>query len=455
MDATELQLRLNSGEGISCEFKRCGGQPQPDTFETICSFANRQGGNIFLGVSDDGEVIGVPKKAANAIQRNIVSVLNNPALFNTAPAVEIEPIAIDGATVIRVWVPMGPTVYSYKGVTYDRLADADVRIAGVDQLSMMYARKQNTYSEQRVYPYVTLDDIRPGLIDRARSMAVATRANHPWATLDDIALLRSAKLFTKDRLTGAEGFTLAAVLLVGTDDVIGDVCPAYKTDAIVRRDDLDRYDDRLTVKTNLIEAYDDLVGFAAKHLPDRFALKGGQRVSARDVIVRELVSNSLVHREYLSPFPAKLIIDPTTIRTENASRSLFEGRLMLTDFNPISKNPNIASFFSNIGRVEELGSGLRNLYEFSKAYSGSEPLMEDGDIFRAVVSTTSASLGGANEIDAVIATLLSNDGYVTSARVAKLVDASTRTVQRRIKQMVEAGELVVDQSMASRGYRRP
>ena len=167
------------------------------------------------------------------------------------------------------------------------------------------------------------------------------------------------------------------------------------------------------------------------------------------------MSNLLVHREYLSPFPAKLIIDPTTIRTENASRSLFEGRLMLTDFNPISKNPNIASFFSNIGRVEELGSGLRNLYEFSKAYSGSEPLMEDGDIFRAVVLTTSASLGGANEIDAVIATLLSNDGYVTSARVAKLVDASTRTVQRRIKQMVEAGELVVDQSMAARGYRRP
>lgn len=54
----ELERYIAEGEGISVEFKRCGNQPENDTFETICSFANRQGGSIFLGVLDDGEVEG-------------------------------------------------------------------------------------------------------------------------------------------------------------------------------------------------------------------------------------------------------------------------------------------------------------------------------------------------------------------------------------------------------------
>lgn len=122
MDCRELKKRLRAGGGMSTEFKRCGGQPGEDVFETICSFANRQGGGLLLGVSDDGLLLGVPQKAVADVQRNIVNVVNNPKLFNTAPVIETEVIECDGKTVVRVWVSMGP---SYKGVIYDRMADAD------------------------------------------------------------------------------------------------------------------------------------------------------------------------------------------------------------------------------------------------------------------------------------------------------------------------------------------
>ena len=56
-----LAQYLSQGEGIGLEFKRCGNQPGADVFETICSFANRQGGSLLLGVLDDGEVEGVPE----------------------------------------------------------------------------------------------------------------------------------------------------------------------------------------------------------------------------------------------------------------------------------------------------------------------------------------------------------------------------------------------------------
>ena len=100
----------------------------------------------------------------------------------------------------------------------------------------------------------------------------------------------------KDFSTGEEGLTLACGLLFGKDETIGSLCPAYKTDAVVRLRNPDRYDDRLVVRTNLIDAYSELMGFCERHLPDPFVLEGDARISARAVVCRELVSNLLIHR---------------------------------------------------------------------------------------------------------------------------------------------------------------
>ena len=94
MIVTELLERLEQGEHVSQEFKRCSALPESDTFETICSFANRQGGSIFLGVEDDGTIVGVNPKLIRDIERNIANVTSNPNSFNTAPAFETERIRV-------------------------------------------------------------------------------------------------------------------------------------------------------------------------------------------------------------------------------------------------------------------------------------------------------------------------------------------------------------------------
>ena len=55
------------------------------------------------------------------------------------------------------------------------------------------------------------------------------------------------------------------------------------------------------------------------------------------------------------------------------------------DFEPNPKNPVIAAFFRNIGLADELGSGVRKLFKYVLRYSGKEPQMLDGDIFRTIV----------------------------------------------------------------------
>ena len=438
MNANDLLCHIRSGEGLMTEFKRCGAAPGNDVLESICSFATRQGGNVFLGVSDGGDIVGIPQGAIRNVQRAIVNAVSNHELFNVSPVIETEVIDVEGRFVVRAWVPMGPAVYTFKGIAYDRIADADVRVTGIEQMSLLYLRKQNEYTERRIFRYVTMDDFKSETIAEARRLATRRVPNHPWDSMDDGELLRSAKLYARDRRTGEEGYTLAAVLLFGTDEAISDVCPAYKTDAIVRQENTDRYDDRLTLTCNLIEAYPRLVDFAESNLPDRFVIESGQRVSARDIIVRELVSNLLIHREFISSFPAKLIIGRSELRTENASRSIYEGRLTLSDFNPISKNPNIAGVFSQLGYAEELGSGMRNLQKYSRAYSGKPATLEDGDIFRASVPITPASaskgLDGAFEAATI---LFARDGDITTAALAEYLGVTTRSAQRYIRQLLD------------------
>jgi ATP-dependent DNA helicase RecG len=71
--------------------------------------------------------------------------------------------------------------------------------------------------------------------------------------------------------------------------------------------------------------------------------------------------------------------------TENASRSAGDGVITPENMEPNPKNPIIASFFRNIGWSDRLGSGVRNLFKYSKYYSGQEPELIEGDDFRIIV----------------------------------------------------------------------
>lgn len=52
---------------------------------------------------------------------------------------------------------------------------------------------------------------------------------------------------------------------------------------------------------------------------------------------------------------------------------------------PNPKNPIIANYFRNIGRADRLGSGVTNLFKYSKFYSGKNREFQEGDVFRVIV----------------------------------------------------------------------
>ncbi|MCL2866035.1 MAG: hypothetical protein FWE25_10905 [Lachnospiraceae bacterium] len=70
---------------------------------------------------------------------------------------------------------------------------------------------------------------------------------------------------------------------------------------------------------------------------------------------------------------------------DNPSTAIRYGVITLDNYTPKAKNPSIAKVFKEIGYADELGSGVRNLTKYTKAYSGTLPVLEDGEIFKMVI----------------------------------------------------------------------
>ncbi|MBR6394436.1 MAG: putative DNA binding domain-containing protein [Ruminococcus sp.] len=385
MTNEEILDLISQGEGITIEFKECINEISAEVYPTVCSFSNRFGGHILMGVADNGEIIGVNPNCIKNMRKNFINTLNNPEIITPSLYLSAEEVVIDDKIILCVYVPTSSQVHTCKKQTYDRIGDADINISkNTTQMSALYLRKQKDFTEKKIFPYLTIDDLDLSLMNRVRNLAKSKDPNHPWIEMDDMGIFRSAVLYERDFETGQEGFNLAAVLLFGKNETIQSCLPAYRTDAIYREANMDRYDDRDDVRTNLIDSYDRLTDFICRHIDDKFCLEGTQRVSVRSIIAREIVSNILMHREYMSPYPARIIIEKDKIMTENANKTCHYGRVLTTS-TPFPKNPTIAKFFNNIGRADELGSGVRNLYKYTKMYSDSEPLLFEDDVFKVEI----------------------------------------------------------------------
>ena len=457
----ELLELIRGGENITVEFKKSRTEVTKDVYETVCAFSNRDGGHIFLGVKDNGEILGIEEEKVDKVKKEFVTSVNNeqdippPPLYLTP--IEYE---LDGKHILYIRVPVSQDVCRCNGRIYDRNHESDIDITHhSDEVYRLYARKNGSYYVNKVFPAFGMADLRPDLIDRARNMSRSRDKNHPWLAMTDEEIVRSAGLILKDKDSANEGITLAAILLFGTDQLIMSVLPQHKTDAIFRVFNTDRYDDREVVITNLIESYDCLMEFGKKHLNDTFNLDGIQSVSARNHILREIISNLLMHRDFSSAYVAKLVIEKNRIYTENANLSHGHGVLNLATFEPFPKNPPISKVFREIGLADELGSGMRNTYKYTKMYSGGEPQFFEGDVFRITIPLTEvatatvgpefiapnheaingATSGAINltENEQKVLTAITENPKITKKMLISVLGISKGTIDRAIKSLTE------------------
>lgn len=497
MTIEELKKLIDTGEKIDIEFKKSHDNLNKDLYETVCSFNNRDGGHIFLGIVDETkEICGVNSDKIDKMKKDFTTAINNSNKINPPMYLVPEDYEIDGKRIIYIRVPEGTQVTRLNGRIFDRTYEGDIDITdNAELVYKMYARKQSTYFVNKVYPNLGLEFLDFDVIKRAKKLAMGRVDNHAWIDMNEEEILRSLGLILTDSDTGKEGITLAAILLFGKDSTIMSVLPQYKTDAIYRVKNMDRYDDREVIITNLIDSFRRLMDFGKKHLNDVFVLDGDQSVSARDKILREIISNILAHRDYSSAYSAKFVIEKDNIYTENSNLPHGHGELQLNKFKAFPKNPAISKVFREIGYADELGSGMRNTNKYTKLYSGGTPAFIEDNIFQITipidnvanlrVGPTAAEIITRNVVDnqkmsdilsdkmsdkmsdmlgdkltgkekvflEILIKQLNEDKYVTTTVMSNITRIPSSTIRRYMKKFCELGILVSEGKNKSTQYR--
>jgi ATP-dependent DNA helicase RecG len=340
-------------------------------------------------------------------------------------------------------VPASSQLHKTAKEVFDRSSDGDFKIKHPHQIAALYNHKRNYYTEGIIFPALSFEDFKQELFPKVRQLIRSNNPNHPWLALGDEKMLEIAGLWRKDYNSREEGYTLAAALLFGKDEVIQQILPHYKIDALLRVENLDRYDDRVYIQTNLIEAYEQLMAFVDKHIHDKFYMEGAQRVSLRAKIFREIVANLIVHREYTNAYPCSFVILKDRLISVNANNPHGEGPIDPHNFAPFPKNPTIAKFFIQLGRVDELGSGVLNVHRLIKTYGGmGNVLFTEGNPFTLEIPLPNIKVAGKEvSLDEALKTLLkmisSNPGIKSKDLSLKLDNRPIKSLERQIKILVD------------------
>ena len=183
---------ISKKEKETTEFKKAEYSLPDNLFESICAMLNRNGGHIFLGVADDGTILGVDKNSVSKMKKDFANLCNNKNKLNPTSYINIYDYEYDNKIILYIPIHESDLVHSTKGEVFDRNVDGDYKVTSPERIANIYARKQKVNTEDELFPYAKISDLRPDLIKRARQMAINSSQNtHIWANMTDEEMLRS------------------------------------------------------------------------------------------------------------------------------------------------------------------------------------------------------------------------------------------------------------------------
>ena len=141
-----IQLLQVKKEGLRLEFKKASSALPSHLFVSICAMLNRDGGDIFLGVDDDGTILGVSETVYHSLMVDISNLSNNPQKLN--PPFILHPTfhVVDDKVIIHIQVPASSQIHETNGNVYDRSSDGDFKAKQPHQIAALHNHKRSFYS---------------------------------------------------------------------------------------------------------------------------------------------------------------------------------------------------------------------------------------------------------------------------------------------------------------------
>ena len=334
----------------------------------ICGFANAQGGKIYIGINDDGQVIGLnnSKSLLEEIPNKIVTTLGIVADVNLLSA--------EGKEYIEICVPKSNMPIAYRGVYHYRSGSTKQELKGA-ALHEFLMKKLGLTWDDVVSERATLDDIDPEAVMYFQRMSVAHNRMAAESITDDIAVvLDNLNLLDDGKLKNA------AILLFGKNPGKFVTSCDFRIGRFIKDDSDLIFQD--VIEGDLIRMADRVVNILrSKYLISPIHYEGLQRIEPLEIpedSLREAIFNSIIHKLYTGVH-TQMKVWNDKIELWNDGGLPFDMTIesLMLDHSSKPRNPNIAAVFYKAGFIESWGRGITKIRNGFLSAGLPEPLFEE------------------------------------------------------------------------------
>lgn len=422
-------------EDLVVEFKSdIKGYSDVGLIDEIVGMTNTKGGELYLGVEDDGTITGVNQKHRDAVG---VSVL---VANSTVPSVSVraEILTEEGKDVLKIEIPVSRTVVSTSsGKMLRRRLKAD----GSPEVILMYSYEiAGRLSELSLLDFsaqplagATMEDLDPNQRIRLRDII----RNRPGGEknllqLQDEELDKALRLSVE--VAGEQVPTVAGMILLGKEDRIAELMPTVKSSFQVLEGTKVRINEETTKP--LLEVVEQFETYVKAWNPEQEIEYGLFRVGVPEfdsAAFREGLINAFCHRDYTMLGTVRLLID----------------------VEPRGKNPALADALKRIGLAEKTGRGIDRIFEGSIIYGRPWPDYSEttstnvklfiqrakaDDKFTKLIADEQNRQGKSLSIYALmILSLLRNERRVPLERIVSITNLGESKIRASIETLIEAG----------------
>ena len=379
METTELIDILSRGEDSRHQFKENVTNSDAIAAE-IVAFSNTAGGKIFIGVQNDGSVLGLSGIDIDRLNQ----LLSNSASQNVRPAVNplTENVPHPNGTVMVVSIPEGfsKPYMDKNGAIWVKNGSDKRRATSREELQRLFQQAGLVHADETPVVGLGAGDVDMPYFEeffKQQFGELLTDHNQPLPQLlVNMNLMNQGKLnvaggllFAKAPQYALPTFIVRAVAFVGTQ--IED----------------ERYIDSRDITGKLADVFQQTLGFIVANTR---AVQGSQGVNSQGqteiprIVWEELIANALIHRDYFLSAPVRVLVFAD--RVEIISPGHLPNNLTIENIkagNSNIRNPILASFATKLLPYRGLGSGLLRAL---RAWPHIE-LIDDraGSLFRVIV----------------------------------------------------------------------
>ena len=438
--------------------------------EEIVGMANTEGGDLYLGVEDNGQPTGVHENHKDPI--GLAAMIANMTVPSISVRAEI--IRENDTDIMKIEIPISRTVVATSaGKTLRRRLNAE---GNPENVPMYPYEIPSRLSELSLLDYsaqplsgASQDDLDPNERIRLRKIIQNRQGGEKnLLQLTDEELDRALRLTTEKE--GKIIPTVTGMLMIGKEERLKVLMPTVRTDFQVLEGTTVRMNE--TMFGPLLDVFERIETYVNAWNPEREMEYGLFRLPIPEFdrnAFREGLVNAFCHRDYTMLGSVRVLIDDEGL-TISSPGGFIDGVNLknLLTVEPHGRNQVLADALKRVGLAEKTGRGIDRIYEGSIIYGRPWPDFSETtsrcvklyiqrakpDItFTKMIVDEQNRIGRAFSIyPLMILSALKNERRATVERLAEITNLTEARIRTSIENLVERGLIEAVGNGKNRAY---